>query len=131
MDEKDQHVAVEITPSTEEERSDPPPAPTPPARQQRDRTPDAAVQNFDGSFTNVYGRTVRTQCCTREVLNFAVSAGLIMAVGMTCLILLGVLGFDSTGSEWLKAIISFCIGVFVPNPKLEKKPNATTRADHV
>ncbi len=85
----------------------------------RERTPDVAVQNFDGTFQSVYGREVRSSRCTKELLNFVVTCVLILGVAAVCLILLGYYGFQSAGSEWLKAIISFCIGVFVPNPTLK------------
>ena len=115
-------VVLDVTPSTEEL--------TPPSRA-RDRTPDVAVQNFDGTFDSVYAREVRSNCCTREVFNFAVTCILVLGVAAVCLVLLGIYGFESAGSEWLKAIISFCLGVFVPNPSLKAPPEKKHGSEQV
>lgn len=87
--------------------------------QQRDRTPDMAVQGFDGNFHTVHAREVKTRVCTREVFNFAVSAAIVMSALLVCLILLAVRGFDAPGSEWLKTIAAFLLGVFLPNPSVK------------
>ena len=87
--------------------------------EQRDRTPDMAVQDFNGNFQSVYGGSVKTRTCTREVFNFAVSAVIILSALLTCLILLGVYGFEAPGAEWLKTIAAFCLGVFLPNPQVK------------
>jgi len=89
--------------------------------QSRERTPDMAVQTFDGDFIYANGRQVQTRCCTRPIFNFAVMTGMLCTVLATCLVMLWVFGFSSPGADWLKTIIAFCIGVFVPSPQIPKK----------
>ena len=84
----------------------------------RNRTPDAAVQQFDGQFQEVYGRQVKTKRCTREVFNFVMVAVVITSVLLAAVITLAVRGLDAPGTPWLQAIVTFCIGVFVPNPQI-------------
>jgi hypothetical protein len=89
----------------------------------RERTPDMAVQTFDGDFVYANGRQVQTRCCTRPLFNFVVTAVLICGAFVTCMIMLSINGFTGPASEWLKTIAAFCMGVFVPNPQIEKNKN--------
>ena len=86
----------------------------------RQRTPDLAVQNFDGTFDTVHAREVRVRFCNRALFNFVMSAAIVIAALITCLVLLAVRGFDSPGASWLQTMASFCLGVFLPNPHIKK-----------
>jgi hypothetical protein len=85
----------------------------------RERTPDMAVQNFDGTFTKVNGRAVQTRRCTRPVVNFVVIFVVAFSAMMACMITLAVNGFEQPGATWLQTIAAFCLGVFVPNPQVK------------
>lgn len=87
----------------------------------RSQTPTTAVQSFDGGFQAVRAREVRTRACTRPLANFLVMTGVLVACLITAVVLLAVNGFNSTGADWLKTLIAFVLGVFVPNPHLPKK----------
>ena len=94
---------------------------------QRQRTPDMAVQGFDGNFQAVHGRKVQTRTCTRELFNFAVSFVIVFVALGACLIMLAVYGFESPGSTWLQTIAAFCLGVFLPNPQVKAEKNSFTQ----
>lgn len=86
----------------------------------RERTPDMAVQNFDGTFDTVRAREVRTRFCNRALFNFVMTATVVLIALLTSLILLAVRGFDAPGATWLMTTASFCLGVFLPAPQIEK-----------
>lgn len=92
----------------------------------RERTPDMAVQTFDGDFIYANGKQVQTAKCTRPIFNFAVLTAVILSALIASFIMLGVMGFNAPGTDWLKAIIAFCIGVFVPNPQIQKDTKTNT-----
>lgn len=89
--------------------------------QSRQRTPDLAVQGFDGHFNTVRAREVKTRCCTRAVMNFVLTAIVLGSMLATCVILLVVNGFDAPGADWLMGIAGLCLGVFLPSPKVNKQ----------
>jgi hypothetical protein len=117
-------VAVEVEDSVEYELPTPPALPTGPNYRvnvsTRDRTPDFAVQNFDGQFDTVHARDVRTRTCNRELFNFSIAAIIVMGALAFCLGMLVVNGFDGPGSAWLQTMAAFCVGVFLPNPQIKK-----------
>lgn len=89
--------------------------------QTRERTPDVAVQQFDGTFQAVRAREVRTRTCTRQLVNFIIAFVICFSALGSCLIMLAVNGFEQPGAQWLQAIAAFCLGVFLPNPRVNKE----------
>lgn len=86
----------------------------------RERTPDYAVQNFDGTFDTVHAHDVQTRVCSRPLFNFIMVSALVLSALITCLVLLAVRGFEAPGSTWLQTMVSFCLGVFLPSPRIKK-----------
>lgn len=87
----------------------------------RERTPDLAVQTFDGDFEVVRANRVETRRCNRNMFNFLMSALIVSFVCVVCLVYLVVVGFDSPGASWLQTIVAFCVGVFLPQPSVKKR----------
>lgn len=93
----------------------------------RDRTPDVVVEGFDGQLREIRGHNVRLRCCTRGEAQFGVASGVLIAVLITCFVLLIHLNLlmpgesgCTPGADWLKATIGLIIGVFLPRPEIAK-----------
>ena len=87
----------------------------------RERTPDFAVQTFDGDFEVVRANRVQTRRCNRQMFNFMMSAVIVSFVCIVSLLYLVIMGFDTPGASWLQTIVAFCVGVFLPQPAVKKR----------
>lgn len=84
----------------------------------RQRTPDLAVENFEGEYDAVYGREVRPRRCTRRLVNFALQATVVLLVLIASFIILVVKNFEGDGSTWLMGLVGLCLGVLIDGPRL-------------
>lgn len=89
----------------------------------RQHTPEHAVQNFDGTFNVIHARNVRTRKCDKNCLNFWFLGGLMIAITLVSIALIAVQGLDSTQGRFWQTMLSFAIGVVVPNPKYQTLTN--------
>lgn len=83
----------------------------------REHTPEHAVQNFEGKYDIIHARNVRTRRCNKNCLNFWFIGGLMAAIAIACIILLAVQGTEAPGASFWQTLLTFSIGVMVPNPK--------------
>lgn len=97
-----------------------------------DHTPEHAVQNFDGTYDVIHARNINRRKCDQSCLNFWLVGGLMIVVAIVSIVLIAVQGLDSTQGRFWQTLLSFAIGVVVPNPKYKRKhrSNAIQRQQH-
>lgn len=84
------------------------------------RTPEHAIERFDGEIDYVNARHVHRAKCDESCLNFwmvmVVMVGIIIT-SATMLVMRGV----NVGENFWENLLTFSIGVLIPGPKYKKK----------
>lgn len=93
----------------------------------RERTPEHAVQNFEGEFDIVHARNVTARRCNKNCLNFWFIGGVMMAITVVCIVMLAVNGLEAPGTAYWQTLLTFAIGVMVPNPKYKSSVKIRAR----
>lgn len=91
--------------------------------QHTEHTPEHAVQNFEGGYDVIHARNLRTRKCDRSCLNFWFVGGLMILLVIVSIAMIALYGLESTQGRFWQTMLSFAIGVVVPNPKIKVKQN--------
>jgi anti-sigma-K factor RskA len=83
----------------------------------REHTPEHAVQNFEGEYDIIHARNVSTRRCNKDCLNFWFIGAVMISIVVVCVVMLAVNGTTDPGAPYWQTLLTFAIGVMVPNPK--------------
>lgn len=84
-------------------------------------TPEHAVQNFHGGYDVIHARQIQTRRCSRSCLDFWFIGLCMIALILISVAMIAIYGIDSSGGRFWQTLLSFSIGVIVPNPKYKKE----------
>jgi hypothetical protein len=87
---------------------------------QRQRTPEFAVENFDGEITQVHARQLIRSCCHKGTVNFIVYTSMLLSVMCFAVAMMIHVGFDGPGFTFYSGLFTFAMGCFAPAPKLKE-----------
>lgn len=85
----------------------------------RQRTPEFAVERFDGEYDMVSARNVVKRRCGSEMINFALIMCVLTAIIIVCICMLIISG-GVAGNFW-ENLLTFSLGVLIPGPKYKRK----------